>query len=131
IDAAEPFCLPEKVEAERVLRVDERLGLAVPPLLHAISGYCIAAEMPHHGGRAKADDIAGVLKAPADVDVVARGAIDWVETAEPDQRLAAEGHVAAGDVLRDFVAEQYMRRTAGCDGDDGRDERVLGRWKVG
>src|ERR1700730_14104068 len=102
--------------------VDERLGLAISSLLFAVSDHSIAAKMRAHGGGSVADDIARVLKAPADVDVVAGCPINRIEAAEPHQRLAAERHVAAGDVLCDFVADQYMRRAPGCHGDHGRDE---------
>src|SRR6185437_4593581 len=85
INAAEPFGLAEQVEAERMLAVDERLGLAVAALLVEISLHRVAAEMPDNGRRAEADRVAGILEAPADVDIVAGGAVERVETAETEQ----------------------------------------------
>src|SRR5260370_26521187 len=83
--------------------------------------------MPDDGGRAEADDIAGILKTPADVDIIAGRAIDRIEAAQPHQHLAAERHVAARDVLGDFVADQYMRRTTRRDGHRGVYEALLER----
>src|SRR6185312_9813357 len=95
-----------------------------------ISLHRVAAEMPDNGRRAEADRVAGILEAPADVDIVAGGAVERVETAETEQDVAAKGHVAAGDMLGDVVAHQHMRRAAGRHGDGGGDEAVLGRREV-
>ena len=65
-----------------MLRIDQGFGLAVAALLIAIGFDRVAAEMPDDGRRAEADDIAGILEAPADVDIVAGGAIDRIEAAE-------------------------------------------------
>ena len=113
-----------------MLRIDERLGLAVAALLVAIGFDRVAAEMPDDRRRAEADGMAGILKPPADVDIVAGGAVDRVEPAEAEQGLAAERHVAAGDVLGDLVAEQHMGRAARRHRDRGRDEAVLGRREI-
>src|SRR5260370_2610190 len=86
--------------------------------------------MPDDGGRAEADDIAGILKTPADVDIIAGRAIDRIEAAQPHQHLAAERHVAARDVLGDFVADQYMRRTTRRDDHRGGDEALLLRREI-
>src|SRR6185437_363421 len=64
IDAAEPFLLAEKIEADRVLRIDQRLGFAVAALLADIGFDRVAAEMPDHGRRAEADRVARILEAP-------------------------------------------------------------------
>src|SRR5258707_5762562 len=45
-----------------------------------------------------------LLEAPADIDVVAGRAIERIETAEAEQDVALERHVATGDVLGDVVA---------------------------
>ena len=113
-----------------MLRIDERLGLAVAALLVDIGFDRVAAEMPDDRRRAEADRVAGILKPPADVDIVAGGAIDRVEPAEAEQGLAAERHVAAGDVLGHLVAEQHVGRAARRHRDRGRDEAVLGRREI-
>src|SRR5260221_4128434 len=105
--------------------VDERLGLAVAALLAEIGLYRVAAEVPDDGSRAEADSVAGILKTPADVDVVAGGAIDRIEAAEAEQQIAPERHVAAGDMLGDVVAHQHVGRPAGRHSDPRRDEAVL------
>jgi len=87
--------------------------------------------MPDHRGRAEADGMPGILEAPADVDIIAGGAVDRVEAAEPQQNLAAERHVATGDMLGDLVAEQDMRRAARRHRDRGRNEALFGGWEIG
>src|SRR5579884_3285846 len=131
VNPPEPFRLAEQVEAERMLGIDERLCLAIAALLVDVGLRRVAAEMPDRRRRAEADDMAGVLKPPADIDVVAGRAIDRVEAAQPEQRVAAEGHVAAGDVLGDLVADQDVgrpprRHRHGC-----RHQGVFRRRKIG
>src|SRR5271166_101510 len=82
VDAAKPFCLSKKVEAKRVLCIHERFCLTVTLLLIAVGAHCVTAEMPNNSSGAEADDIAGVLKAPAYIDVIAGRAIDRIEAAE-------------------------------------------------
>src|SRR6202035_6029475 len=115
----------------RVLCINERLRFAVTPLLVKVSTYCVTTEMPNYSGRTEANDIAGVLKPPAYVHVIAGRAIDRIETTEPQQRLAGEGHVAAGDVFGDLVADQHMRWTTRRDRDHCRHEGVFGRREIG
>ena len=122
--------MSEQIEAERVLRIDERLGFAVTALLGAIGRHGVSAEMPDDCSGTEPDRVTRVLKPPADVDIVAGGAVDWIEPAELLQHVAAERHVAARDVLGDFVADQHMGRTAGRDRDGGRDQIVLGRREI-
>src|SRR5258708_26633458 len=98
------------MEAEGMLAVAERFRLAVSALLVKIGLYRVAPEVPDDGGRAEADGVAGILEAPADVDVVAGRAIERIEAAEAEQHVALECHVAAGDMLGNVVAHQHMRR---------------------
>ena len=44
--------------------------------------------MPNDRGGAEADGVARILEAPADIDIVAGGAVDRIEAAEP--KAAAE-----------------------------------------
>ena len=62
---------------------------------------------------AEAECPAGLLQAPADVDVVAGDPELLVEAADRLQGRLAEGHVAAGDVLGLAVGEQDVDRPAG------------------
>ena len=80
------FAWPNRLKRNGMLGIDQRLGLAVAALLVEIGFDRVAAEMPDDGRRAEADGIAGILQAPADVDIVAGGAIDRIEAAEPQQR---------------------------------------------
>ena len=114
-----------------MLGIDERLGLAIAALLLEIGADGVAAEMPDDRRRAEPDRVAGVLKAPADVDVITSRAVDRVKAAERQQRVAAERHIAAGNVLGNLVADQDMRWPAGRHCHGRRHEAVLGRGKVG
>ena len=110
--------------------IDERFGFAVTTLLCAVSRHRISAEVPNNGSGAETDRVAGVLETPADVDIVAGGAIDGVKSAKLKQHVAPERHVAARDVLGDLVADQHMGRTTGGDRDGGGDQIVLGRREI-
>src|SRR5215471_7139721 len=126
----QPFGLSEQIEAERVFRIDQRLGFTVTLLLCTISLHGISAEMPDNGGGAESYRVSGVLKAPANVNIIAGSPIDRIESAELLQHIAAERHVAARDVLGNFVADQHVGRTAGSDRDHGGDQIVLARRKI-
>jgi hypothetical protein len=91
----------------------------------------VAAVVPDHGGGAEADAVAGVLDAPAEVDVVAGGAVAGVEAADLFEDGASEGHVAAGDVFGGGVVEEDVGGSAGGVGDAGGDGAVAGGWDVG
>ena len=80
--------------------------------------------------RAEADRPAALLEAPADVDVVAGDPELLVEAADRLERIAPEGHVAAGDVLGDLVGEQDVRRATGCVGNSVLDEPSVVRDEV-
>ena len=111
-----------------MLCVYECLRFPITSLLIKVSTHCITTEVPDYSGRAEANNIAGVLKAPAYIHIIAGRAVDRIETAEPQQCLAGECHVAARNVFGDLVADQHMCWTTGCDRDDRRDEGVL-RWR--
>ena len=86
-----------------MLEVEERLRLAVAHLLLEIGADRVSSEVPDDCDRAEADRIAGVLQAPAKIDVVAGGGIEDVEAADLLQHGLLEGHVAAGNVLSHHV----------------------------
>ncbi len=77
--------------------------------------------MPDDRGRTKRDDVAFLLQAPAEIDVVARLAIFDIEAADRVERPAIEGHVTTWNVLRDRVGEQHVARSAGRRRDAGLD----------
>ena len=82
--------------------------------------------MPDQRRRREADLPAARLQPPAHVHIVAGAEVDRIEAADREQRVAAERHVAAGDVLGDAIVEQHVRRTAGRARDALRDRRVVG-----
>ena len=77
--------------------------------------------MPDDRGRAECDDVAFLLQAPAEIDVVARLAIFDIEAADGVERPAIEGHVTARNVLRHGVGQEHVARAAGRRRDAGLD----------
>ena len=130
VDAAPP----DHVSADElfgVMRVEPRLAFAVSDLLPPIGLDQRAVVMPHEGGRGKADRLAFRLQPPAHIHIVARPEIDGIETADREQRSAAERHVAAGHVLRDAVGQQHLRGTTWRSGDALGKARIVRRHDVG
>src|SRR5690242_5067476 len=109
----------------RPFRLQERLGLSIALLLPPIGGYGIATMMPDDCRRAKSQGPAARLQAPADIDVVACGVELRIEAADGGQGRFAEGHVTAGNVLRDLVGQEDMHGTA------GRVRNAIGNESVG
>ena len=70
--------------------------------------------MPDERPRREGDQEPLVLEPPADVHVVAGLAELGIEPVDRLEDLAAEGHVAAGDMLGDLVAHQDVRRLPRC-----------------
>src|SRR5215218_6114964 len=107
------------------------LGLrgAIADLLAPERADGVAPMMPDHRCGAEADLSAGILDAPAHVDVVSGNTKTWIEPTQRAQDLATERHVASGNVLRDTIRKHHVRRVAGRIGDafgdravsDGRD----------
>jgi hypothetical protein len=71
-----------------------------------------------------------LLEPPADVDVVAGGAVLRIEAADGPESAAAESHVAARNVLGHLVAEQDVGGPAGRVRDALGDRSILGRHDV-
>ena len=93
-----------------MLSLEQRLGLAVASLLAQVAAHGAAAVVADDRAGAERDLPARVEQPPAHVDVVAGGAELRVEAAEPLQRVLADRHVAAGDVLGLAVGDQHVRR---------------------
>ena len=82
-----------------------RFSAAVAGLLFEIGANRAAAMVPDLSGRGEADFFPGVEQSPADVNIIAGLAEARIEAAYVEQCLAAERHVAAGDVLGIAVVE--------------------------
>src|SRR5688500_3413542 len=85
----------------RPFPLEVRLGFAVVDLLPPEGADALAAQVPDHRGGVEAERPAALLKAPADVDVVARDSELWIKSADGLEAFLAERHVAAGKVFRD------------------------------
>ena len=86
--------------------------------------------MPDDRGRTEGDHVAGLLQAPAKIDVVAGLVIFEIEAADVFEGPAIEGHVTAGNVLGDGVGEQHVARSARRGGDAGLDPVLRRRRNV-
>src|SRR5262245_22268447 len=98
--------------AERVvpfgpLGREQRLSFAVRALLAPIPRRRVAGVMPVHCAGMKAEPPAAFLEPPADIDVIAGGAIAWIEAADRGERGSPERHVASGDVLGLAIRDQH------------------------
>jgi hypothetical protein len=62
-----------------MFKEQESLGLPIAALLLYVISHRIAAKMPNQRRRAEADLVAFVLKAPANIDIVACGAEDRIK----------------------------------------------------
>ena len=96
-----------------MLEVEERLRLPVTHLLLEVRLHRVAPIVPDGRRGAEADGVVAVLEPPAEVDVVPGGGEDRLEAADILERLLGERHVAAGNVLRDLVVQEDVRRPPG------------------
>src|SRR5439155_25784000 len=78
--------------------------------LATISPGTLATGMTNHRARTIGDPIAGLLKPPAKVHVVARFSILTIEAVDGFQSFAAKCHVAPGNVLGHLVRFQDVSR---------------------
>ncbi|MFN9941379.1 MAG: hypothetical protein ACK56I_18060, partial [bacterium] len=79
VQPAAPREVAHRAVALGPLLLQQRLGLAVALLLLPVHGQRIAPVVPVHGAGMKADAPAARLQPPAQVDVVAGGAVAVVE----------------------------------------------------
>src|SRR3990172_928877 len=95
-----------------MVRHQPRFAFAIAHLLAPIRLDRRAMVMPDEGGRSEPDLPAAGLQPPADIHIVAGAEVNRIESADREERLASERHVAAGYVLGDAVVEQHVCRTA-------------------
>ena len=82
-------------------------------------------------GRTEGDRVAGLLDAPAKIDVVAGLVIFGIEPADAFEGPAIPGHVTPGNVLGDCVREKHVARPARRGGDAGLHPVLRRRRNVG
>src|SRR5205823_5901271 len=81
-------------------------------LLSPEGSHGVSRMVPHLRRRAKAQLPSAGLQPPADVDIVAGRAKLRVESAYRFESLSAEGHIAAGNMLRLVIGQKHMNRAA-------------------
>src|SRR5258705_13124346 len=91
----------------------------------------VAAVMPDHGRRAEAQRAAVCLQAAAKIYIIARYAKLRIEPMDGHDRRLSKGHVAPGNVLRDFIGKQYVYWPAGSIRDAIGDSPITTRGEVG
>src|SRR5438309_2904163 len=91
--------MPARVVALRPLVLEERLSGPVPALLPPEGRNTRPAMVPDDRAGAEPQRPSSFLQPPADVHVVAGRTEPRVEPTDRNERVAPEGHVAAGDVL--------------------------------
>ena len=87
--------------------------------------------VPDDRSRAETDGQPTFSQPPADVHVVSGRMESFVEAADLLERLPAKRHVAAGDVLRLPVGDEYVGRAAGRIGDAAGDHSIIREGQVG
>ncbi len=112
INMPRPRRMPQRVVLCGPFVFKNGLRATVMKLLPPVSPSRIAAAMPDHRRRSKADRPAVILNAPTNVNVIAGNAHLGIETADLQQCLPAECHVAARHVLCDLIRQQNMGWTA-------------------
>ena len=125
---------PKQVAVEelfRMMRHQPGFALTVADLLAPVRGHRGAMPMPDQRGRSEADLPAPRLQPPAHIHIVAGPEVDWVESADREERFAPERHVAAGHVLRDPIVEQHVRRASWRARDALGHRRIVGWDNVG
>src|SRR5206468_9970920 len=110
VEHPSPLAVAKVVEVVGMLEAQQGLGLTIIRLLAQISPGTLSAVMPDHRARSIGDPIAGLLKPPAKVYVVARLSILTIEAVDGFQGFAAKCHVASGNVLGHLVRLQDVSR---------------------
>ena len=87
--------------------------------------------VPDHGGRMKSDGSDLLLYAPAEIHIVARGAVAGIESTHRLECGFPETHIAARDMLGDGIRKQDVDRAAGRVGDTVGNRAIAGRRQIG
>src|SRR5712664_37694 len=116
VNLTAPFRGPGRAEKNQVFETKKRFGFAVTFLLFQKRAQGEAAMMPDNRGWTKSDDAAGLLQAPAKIDIVARFMILGIETPDLLECPAIKRHVTPGNVLGHSVGEQNVTRSSGRGG---------------
>ena len=128
VDLAFPLGCAGGAEEDKVLEAQHGLRLAVAFLLFAEGLQSEAPIVPNDRGRAEGDHAAALLQTPAEVHIITRLAVFRIEATHLIKCPAVECHVAAGNVLRHDIGEQYMARPSGSCSHTGL-HPVFRRWR--
>ncbi len=131
INLAAPLRCAGWAEENQMFESEERFCFAITVLLSQKGAQSRAAMMPHDGSRVESNDTPGLLQPPAKIDIVASRVILDIEAADLFKCPPVDGHVTAGNVLRDGVGEQNMAGSPRRRSDTGLHPILRGRWDIG
>ena len=114
-----------------MMRIERRFTFAVAHLLVPISLHGRPVVVPDERRGRKPDAKTPCLQPPADIHVVASAKVDRVEAVDRQERVPAERHVAAWQMLGDAVVEHDVTGFAWRSRDTLRDPGIVGRHDVG
>src|SRR5262245_19359704 len=112
IEPALPCQMTRAVVLARPFVGQKSLRFGITALLLEVCPDRIAAVMPDDGRWSEADSPASILQSPTDVDVVTSDAESGIKTPDRHQLFATVRHIAARNVLGDYVRQQHMNRSA-------------------
>ena len=112
VNLAAPLRGSGRPEKNQMFEAKKRFGLAVAFLLFQKSAESETPMVPDDRGRAESDDAAGLLQAPAKIDIVAGLVIFGIEAADILKCPPVKCHVTARDVFGNRVGDQNVTRSA-------------------
>src|SRR5919109_57449 len=108
IDAPAPTCLAAGVISFRPLFFEHGFGFSITDLLLPIRPHGAAIVVPDHGSRTESEFASVRSHPPANIDVVTRLAKLRIKSPDGFQPIAAEGHVATGNMLGFRIGKEHM-----------------------
>ena len=113
IETATPGDVPRGVVLAGPLPLEQRFGVAVAVLLLPVGSERVPMVMPDERAVGEPQGESLLLQPPAHIDVVAGSPELRVESTNLLQRVPAERHADARDVLGLVVRQQHVYRPAG------------------
>ena len=131
IDLTFPLRGPGGTEENKMPETKERFGFSVSLLLLSESGQRKAPVVPDDGRRTKADDLALLLQTPAEIHIIASLVVFRIKSTDFFESPFVEGHIAAGNVLRNDIGQEHMIGPTGRSSYAGLDPVLGGRREFG
>ena len=130
VNTALPYRVSKEIETPRITPLQVRFRHAITLLLPKITFDRCTAVMPHNRARMVDDFFVSHEQSPAEIDVIAGGAMLRVKQTNDIERLFAVRHIATGNVFGVLVVHQHTSRVAGSLVHTLRNETILRRGKI-